>query len=316
MRYIYMGTPRFAAIILEDMIQAGHPPVGVMTQVDQPSGRGRKVTAPPVKLVAEKYGIPVRQPAKIGEPTRDWMRSLDPEICLVAAYGKILRTETLYLAKHGTINAHGSLLPLYRGAAPIAWALINGDEKSGVTIMHVDEGSDTGDVIISKAIPIASDETAGSLFEKLAKLSGPLFIEAMELLAAGTAPRIKQSDMDIDPVIAPKLTKETGNIDWTWSADKIVNLVKGTNPWPAAQATMNERRIKILAAEAVQIETDEEPGEEPGTVVAVDKEGVVIAAGEDAVRLKQVQVEGKRAMGAFDCACGQRLSLGDRLGNG
>lgn len=311
MRYIFMGTPRFAAILLKDMTDAGRPPVGVMTQIDQPAGRGKKLTPPPVKLLAQKFDLPLLQPAKIGDNTRAWMKSLEPDICIVAAYGKILAPATLALAPHGCINAHASLLPRYRGAAPAAWAIINGETETGVTIMHVDEGSDTGDVILQESLPIALDDTTGSLLDKIAHRSGPLLIRAMDELAAGTALRIRQDDMGIEPNWAPRLTKKDGWIDWTRSARSIANQVRGTQPWPGAYTSVSDKTLKILeACEAPHVSGA------PGEVLNVVPEGMHIGTGQGALLLTRVQMEGRRAMPCFDCMQGVRLEKGQRLGDG
>lgn len=308
MRYIFMGTPRFAEIILAALIDAGRPPVGVMTQIDQPAGRGQVLTPPPVKVLAEQHGIPIRQPAKIGEPTREWMRSLTPDICVVAAYGKILTRETLDVAPFGCINAHASLLPKYRGAAPVAWAIINGEKETGITIMHVSEGQDEGDIIYRQAMAIGPEDTCATLSEKLAAMAGSLLIKAMDELEAGTAPRIPQSDLDEEPTYAPKLNKDDGLIDWNRSAEKIANLVRGTSPWPGAYTGVECRMLKVLEAEVVPV-----CGGAPGEVLSIEKDGLVVATGENALRLITVQMEGKRALPSFDCAQGLRLKPGQKL---
>lgn len=307
MRYIFMGTPGFARIILQDMIDAGRPPVGVMTQVDQPAGRGRKLFPPPVKQIALDYGLPILQPAKIGDGTRAWMKELAPDICVVAAFGKILTRKTLDLAPFGCINAHGSLLPKYRGAAPINWALINGDEKSGVTIMHVSLGQDEGDIIFKQEVTIEPDDIVSTLGMKIAHLSGPLLIKAMDALENGTAPRIRQSDLVQAPTFAPKLKKCDGRFEWDWPAKKIARLIHGTNPWPVAYTCIQERTLKIYEAQVV-----EEKGE-PGEIITINKKGMVIATGEGALQLGKVQLEGKNIIDSYDCSCGLRLKAGEKV---
>ena len=309
MRYVFMGTPRFAEIILRDMIQAGRPPVGVMTQVDQPAGRGRVLTPSQVKKLALEYDLPLRQPEKIGDKTRAWIKEQNPDICIVAAYGKILAKATLEVAPFGCINAHGSLLPKYRGAAPIARAIINGEKQTGVTIMHVDEGSDTGDIISQKAIPIEPDETQGTLFDKVAHLSGPLLIQAMDDLEAGAASRIRQQDTGIEPTYAERLTKTDGRIDWNWPAQRIVDLVRGTNPWPGAFSTLRGQTLKVLEAEIGQGQGA------PGELLDIQKDGWLIGTGQGAICLKTVQLEGRRAIPCYDCAQGLHLQSGQRLGD-
>lgn len=310
MRYIFMGTPRYAEIILEHLVQAGKVPVGIMTQPDQPAGRGKALTPPPVKVLAGKLGIPVRQPRKIGDPTREWMRSLNPEICVVAAYGKILTKATLDMAPHGCINAHASLLPKYRGAAPIAWVLINGDKETGVSIMQIDEGMDTGDVIAAQSIPIMGIDNCRSLAERLARLAGPMLEKVMDDFEKGTVRRIPQSEFEGEPTNAPCLTKKDGNINWNNSSDKVINWIRGMNPWPSAFTTIDCKMLKIFGAEKIDLC----PDAVPGTVLSIEKDGVVVAVKDGAIRLIEVQLQGKKVIRSYDFANGYRLKPGKVLG--
>lgn len=314
MRYIFMGTPQYAQIILGGLINAGHPPVGIMTQCDQPAGRGKVITPPPVKNSCEMYGIPNRQPRKIGEPTREWIKSLEADICLVAAYGKIFTEETLATVPHGFINAHASLLPKYRGAAPLAWAIINGEKETGISIMQIDGGMDTGDVLLQQSIPIDNSDTCQTLAFKLAQIGAPMFLQVMDEIEKGTVNRIPQSSFDAEPSYAFPLKKQDGLIDWDQDAFMILRRIRGTNPWPGSFTYIDSKLLKIIQAEPVDLEC--EPDSLPGTITKVEKTGLVVVTGKGALRLMEVQLEGKKSMPSYQFAMGQRLEPGKCLLNG
>lgn len=313
MRYVFMGTPEYAQIILDDLVEAGHPPVGIMTQCDQPAGRGKIITAPPVKNMCKKYDFPVRQPRKIGEETREWIRSLKPDICLVAAYGKIFTEETLTTAPYGFINAHASLLPKYRGAAPLSWAIINGEKETGISIMQIDSGMDTGDVLLQQSIPIDNLDTCGTLAIKLAKLGAPMFLQVLDEIERGNVNLVPQSEFNVEPSYALPLKKQDGLIDWEQDAFMILRRIRGTHPWPGAFTYIDSRLLKIIHAEPVDLEC--EPRTLPGTIIRVEKAGLVVAATKGALRLMEVQLEGKKVMPSYQFAMGQRLEPGKCLLN-
>jgi len=303
MRYIFMGTPAFAKVILNAMIEAGRIPVGVLSQPDQPAGRGKNLTPSPVKILAEQYDIPIRQPRKIGQPTRDWMKELKPDICVVAAYGKILCRETLDVARYGCINAHASLLPKYRGAAPVTWAIVNGEKETGVSIMRIDQGMDTGDVLLQKKVPIEIGKTCGDVGLSLARIAGPMLMEVMDQIAKGRQSPVKQEDMAGKPSFAPPLSKKDGRINWDMPAENLVYRISGMNPWPGAYTWFGEKLLKIHSAEKVELCHQAKPG----TVIGVEKAGIVVAAKTDAIRLLDVQLQGKKVMPSFQFANGCRL---------
>lgn len=234
MKLVYMGTPDFAVPPLTALVEAGHEVAAVVTQPDKPKGRGKAVLMTPVKEKALSYGIPVYQPARIkkDEEFLKTLREINPDAIVVAAFGQILPKEILELPKYGCVNIHASLLPKYRGAAPIQWAVIDGEKESGITTMMMDVGLDTGDMLDRTVIPLAEDETGGSLFEKLSRAGGPLILKTLEALENGTAVRTKQPEEGA--TYAGMLDKSLGNIDWTQSAAKIERLIRGLNPWPSA----------------------------------------------------------------------------------
>lgn len=291
MRVVFMGTPDFAAGILEAVVLAGHEVVLAVSQPDKPKGRGKAVQFPPVKEYAISQGIEVYQPRKVREAECvGFIRERQPEIIVVAAFGQILPKELLDLPKYGCINVHASLLPKYRGAAPIQWAVINGDKVSGVTIMRMDVGLDTGDIIETAETEISPEETGGSLFDKLEKLGAKLLVETMEKIENGTARYTKQEESQASHV--GMIDKSMGNIDWKKSAVEIENLIRGLNPWPSAYTRLNGKTLKIWKALP-------EPGGEPhkaGCVYLVNKKELKIHTGDGVLSLLEVQLEGKKRM--------------------
>ena len=291
MRVVFMGTPDFAAGILEAVVLAGHEVVLAVSQPDKPKGRGKALQFPPVKEYAISHGIEVYQPRKVREAECvEFIRERQPEIIVVAAFGQILPKELLDLPKYGCINVHASLLPKYRGAAPIQWAVINGDKVSGVTIMRMDVGLDTGDIIETAETEISPEETGGSLFDKLEKLGAKLLVETMEKIENGTARYTKQEESQASHV--GMIDKSMVDIDWKKSAVEIENLIRGLNPWPSAYTRLNGKTLKIWKALP-------EPGGEPqkaGCVYLVNKKELKIHTGDGVLSLLEVQLEGKKRM--------------------
>ncbi len=296
MRVIFMGTPDFAVGTLEEIIKAGHEVVLVVSQPDKQKGRGKAVQQTPVKECALSHGIEVYQPAKVKETECiEHLRAYQPDIIVVAAFGQIVSREILEMPKYGCINVHASLLPKYRGAAPIQWAVLNGDAVSGVTIQRMAEGVDTGDIIMQREVALAEDETGGSLFERLAEVGATLCVEAMEAIADGTAQYTPQDNEAATHV--GKISKEMGSIDWARPAEEIERLIRGLNPWPSAYTRIGDKTLKIWKANIV---SKEQKGA-PGCIVAVKKDTMEVQTGEGVLALSEVQLEGKKRMdtGAF-----------------
>lgn len=290
MRVVFMGTPDFSVPALENIAKR-YEIVAVVTQQDRPKGRGHKMQYTPVKEKAIELEIPVYQPKRVKDPEFvDILKTLKPDVIVVIAFGQILSKEILELPKYGCINVHASLLPKYRGAAPIQWAVINGDKKSGVTTMYMAEGLDTGDIIDTSEIVLDEKETGGSLFDKLADLGGQLILNTLDKLETGTATRTRQDDAR--STYAGKITKELGKIDFTKSAVEIERLIRGLNPWPSAFTYMDDKMLKIWNADVLE-ETVEE---EPGTITEVNKKFIKVATGEGYLLLKEIQLEGKKRM--------------------
>ena len=306
MRIVFMGTPDFAAAILERLVETGRNVVGVFSQPDKPVGRKQIVTPTATKVVAEKYGIPVFQPAKLRDGTAlEIMKELSPDLTVVAAYGKILPKEILDVSPLGNVNVHGSLLPKYRGAAPIQWSVINGDEVTGVTTMYMAEGMDTGDMILKLETKIGEDETSGELFERLAKLGADSIEKTLELFDKGEVPREAQDESEA--TYAPMLKKEMGEIDFTKPAGEIKNLVRGMSPWPTAYAFLDGKSIKIHKAAAVSGFSGA-PGE------LLDEKRFIVACGDGAIEFLSVQPEGKSQMSGADFIRGRRTQKGTLFG--
>lgn len=291
MKIIYMGTPDFAVNPLEKIIECGHEVVLVVTQPDREKGRGREVVFSPVKECALKYDIPVFQPVKIKEAEAVLeLKKYGADLFVVAAFGQILSKEILQMPKYGCINVHASLLPRYRGASPIQSVIMDGCEETGVTIMQMDEGLDTGDIISVKSIPIDKKETGETLHDKLAKLGAELLGETLPLIENGTATKTPQ-DSSLSNY-AKMLTKELGKIDFTKDAVVIERLIRALNSWPSAYMKLNGKTLKIWDAEVI----DDNEGNAPGTVFNINKKDFSIACGKGALTVKEVQLEGKKRM--------------------
>lgn len=308
MRVVFMGTPDFSVGILEEIIQAGHEVLLVVTQPDKPKGRGNTMQFPPVKECALAHGIEVFQPKKIREDvSTEYLKKYEADIFIVAAFGQILTKKILDMPKYGCVNVHASLLPKYRGAAPIQWAVINGDEITGVTTMRMDVGIDTGDMIAKREVRIAEDETGGSLFDKLAETGAKLCVETMEMIENGTAKYVPQDNEASTHV--GMITKEMGDIDWTKSAAEIERLIRGLNPWPSAYTRLNDKTFKIWKAKVAEGNSSQTPG----TVVHVDKNEMVVQTGDGQLALLEVQLEGKKRMDAGAFLRGYSVEEGTRL---
>ena len=305
MRVVFMGTPDFSVPALEK-IASEHEVVAVVTQKDKPKGRGQEVSYTPVKESALKLNIPVLQPDKVKEDSFvEELRALNPDVIVVIAFGQILSKEILDMPKYGCVNVHASLLPKYRGAAPIQWAVIDGEEKSGVCTMKMDEGLDTGDIIDKEEITLDPKETGGSLFDKLAALGGELILKTLQNLEFDNAQFIKQDDSK--STYAKKMTKDLGHIDFTKDAVSIERLIRGLNPWPSAFTYLDGKVMKIWDADVV------DAGGEPGTVISEDKDSFVIATGDKALKVNELQLEGKKRMKASDFLNGRSIE-GSKLG--
>ena len=314
MRVIFMGTPDFSVGTLEALVAAGHDVCLAVTQPDKPKGRGKEMQFPPVKETAIKHGIPVYQPKKIREPECvEELRKYNADVMVVVAFGQILPKTILEMTPYGCINVHASLLPKYRGAAPIQWSIIEGEAVTGVTTMQMDEGLDTGDMIMKEEVPIAEDETGESLHDKLAAAGAALCVETLKALEDKSAVFEKQGGSPT--AYAKMLTKEMGNIDWNQSAVQIERLVRGLNSWPSAYTRWNGKVMKIWRAKA-------EPGPagentagngQPGTVTEVRRDSFAVQTGDGVLRVYEVQIPGKKRMETSAFLRGYTMELGTVL---
>lgn len=304
MRIVFMGTPDFSVPALKALVEAGHQVIAVVTQPDKPKGRGKEVQMTPVKIQAMEYGIPVYQPAKVREASFvEVLKGLEADVYVVIAFGQILPKAVLELPKYGCINIHASLLPKYRGAAPIQWCVIDGERETGITTMMMDVGLDTGDMLEKAVIPIEEKETGGSLHDKLSMAGGDLILSTLKKLEEGTLVRTPQTDEGT--CYAKMLTKSLGDIDWNQGAVSIERLIRGLNPWPSAYTMWNGKTIKIWAADVIagreaadflsESGVPAETGTAPGTVVCSDKRGLVVCTGGGLLSIRELQMEGKNA---------------------
>lgn len=302
-RIIFMGTPDFSVPALQSLIDGPDKVVAIVSQPDRPKGRGKKMAATPTKVVAESAGIPVLQPTKIKtDEFADSLRAFNPDLIIVAAYGRMLPPSILDLPPLGCINIHGSLLPRHRGAAPIQWAILAGDKEAGVTIMEMDVGMDTGAMLLSASIPVADDETAGGLFDKLSQLGGKALLEALDLLRQDKLPPIEQDHSLATE--APPLKKEDGCIDWNKSAHEIHCLIRGMDPWPTAYSFLDGKRFRFFSP----LISDKASSQNPGSIVQADKNGLLLATGDGTLLVREIQPEGKKRMRVEAYLCGQKLS--------
>ncbi len=309
MKIVFMGTPDFAAGALKSLIEAGHEITAVVTQPDKAKGRSQELLPPPVKVVALEHGIPVLQPVRIKRPEEvEKLKQYPADIYVVAAFGQILSQEILDIPEFGCLNIHASLLPKYRGASPIQHVIIDGEEKTGITIMQMDAGLDTGDMLYQKEIVISPKDTYASLHDKLMVLGGEAIVEALPLLEQGKLVPRKQEDAL--SCYAHLIDKTMGELDFTKSAEILDRLIRGLNPWPSAYTTYHGKQLKVWEAEPVKSPKAGKPGE----ILAVEKDAVLVAAGSGALRITSLQLSGKKRMSAHDFLLGVRMTPGEILG--
>ena len=297
MRIIFMGTPEFAVPVLESLINSRHEVVAVVTQPDRPKGRGKNMQFSPVKECALAHNIPVMQPVNVSVPeVIDELRAYEPELSVVVAFGQFVTKKIREMPKYGCINVHASLLPKYRGAGPIQWAVINGEKESGVTTMYMCREIDKGDMLLKDTVTLDPKETGDSLHDKLSMMGGPLLLKTIDQLEDGSAVRIPQCEEE--STYAPKLEKTMGNIDWTMDADRIERLVRGLNSWPGTFTKIHGKTVKIWDCDVVRQETltENQAAATPGTVIVSEKDQLIVKAGNGALSLRMLQPEGKKNM--------------------
>ena len=305
MTVVYMGTPDFAVGALESIIEAGHDVVLVVTQPDKPKGRGKEMQMTPVKKCAIAHDIPVFQPVKIKEREAvEYLKTFEADIFVVAAFGQILSSEIVHRPKYGCVNIHAYLLPMYRGAAPIQAVILNKEKETGVTIMQMDEGLDTGDMLMKESIPIAADETGESLHDKLSELGAEMIVKALVAIEEGSLTPVPQGDGKT--CYASMLKKELGHIDWNKSADDIEHLVRGLYPWPGTFTFLNGKMMKICAVALSDCPVSGKPGE----LCEVTKDSLIVNTGEGTLEIKELQPEGKKRMAADAFLRGYQLEIG------
>lgn len=309
MKVVFMGTPDFAVGTLKAIAGAGHEVAAVVTQPDKPKGRGKELAMPPVKVTALEYGIPVYQPVKVRDAEFvEILREINPEVIVVVAFGQLLPKEILTMPKYGCVNVHASLLPEYRGAAPIQQAVIDGKKETGVTTMLMDAGLDTGDMLLQSVREIDAKETGGSLFDKLSEDGANLLVKTLEGLEKGTITRIPQDSEKSS--YAKMLDKSAGKIDFNRSAHSVECLIRGLNPWPSAYTFYKGKTLKIWDADVVSGDFSEFS---PGQIVSVSKKDFVVRCGQDALSVKELQVEGKKRMDTASFLAGTRITVGEEL---
>ena len=297
MRIIFMGTPDFAVPVLQSLINSRHEVVAVVTQPDRPKGRGKNMQFSPVKECALAHNIPVMQPVNVSVPeVIDELRAYEPELIVVVAFGQFVTKKIREMPKYGCINVHASLLPKYRGAGPIQWAVINGEKESGVTTMYMCREIDKGDMLLKDTVMLDPKETGDSLHDKLSMMGGPLLLKTIDQLEDGSAVRIPQCEEE--STYAPKLEKTMGNIDWTMDADRIERLVRGLNSWPGTFTKIHGKTVKIWDCDVVCKETltESQAAATPGTVIVSEKDQLIVKAGNGALSLRMLQPEGKKNM--------------------
>lgn len=308
MKVVYMGTPEFAVPCLETLIK-NHEVMAVFTQPDRPSGRGHKINITPVKEKALEYNIPIFQPSTLkSETIINEIKTLNPDLIVVVAYGQILPKEILQIPRYGCINVHASLLPKYRGAGPINWVIINGEEKTGITTMYMDVGLDTGDMILKEEITIGEDETAGELHDRLMNLGAEVLEKTLILLEKGGVKPVPQNHSESS--YAPMLTKELGRIDWNKSAEEIRNLIRGTIPWPTSYTTYNGQVMKIWKSRVIESHKEHEPGK----ILEIQKEAILVGTGKNILAIDEIQFSGKKRMSVKDYLVGNNMEINKILG--
>lgn len=310
MKIIYMGTPAFAVRALNALIEEGHEIAAVITQPDKAKGRSKALVPTPVKETALKHGIAVYQPEKVKDAQMvEKIKDIAPDVIVVAAYGQILPESILNIPRYGCINIHASLLPKYRGAAPIEWAIIDGEEITGVTTMYMEKGLDTGDIIEKAEVKIEDTDTGESLRDKLAEKGAELILSTLRALEDGTAKRVRQEDAK--SCYAKMLTKELGNIDFGESARKLERLIRGLNPWPCAYTKIDGKTVKLYGASVKEMDVHMHT---PGEIIEITRKSFTVACGKDALVIKKLQPEGKKPMDTAAYLNGNTLAVGDKLG--
>ena len=317
-----MGTPDFSVPVLTAMKEAGHDMLAAVTQHDKPKGRGKEMQMTPVKAKALELGIPVLQPKRVRDPEFvEQLRELKPDVMVVVAFGQILTKEVLEVPKYGCINVHASLLPMYRGAAPIQYVILNGEKETGVTTMFMDEGLDTGDMLLKTVVPITADETGGTLHDKLSAAGAELLIRTLEQMEAGTLQRIPQTG---ETCYVGTLKKSMGEMDWSRPAEELERQVRGLNPWPSAYTFLNGKTLKIWKAEVLHTEAvSSQEAEEPealadrkscGSVIVISRDSIQVQTGDGILAIRELQLEGKKRMTADAFLRGYPVEAGTILG--
>ena len=317
-----MGTPDFSVPVLTAMKEAGHDMLAAVTQPDKPKGRGKEMQMTPVKAKALELGIPVLQPKRVRDPEFvEQLRELKPDVMVVVAFGQILTKEVLEVPKYGCINVHASLLPMYRGAAPIQYVILNGEKETGVTTMFMDEGLDTGDMLLKTVVPITADETGGTLHDKLSAAGAELLIRTLEQMEAGTLQRIPQTG---ETCYVGTLKKSMGEMDWSRPAEELERQVRGLNPWPSAYTFLNGKTLKIWKAEILHTEAvSSQEAEEPealadrkscGSVIVISRDSIQVQTGDGILAIRELQLEGKKRMTADAFLRGYPVEAGTILG--
>ncbi len=312
MRIVFMGTPDFSVPTLKSLLDSRHQVIAVVTQPDKPKGRGRAVAMSPVKECALEHGIPVYQPVRARDETfiRE-MEALAPDVMVVIAFGQILSQDLLDVPRYGCVNIHASLLPKYRGASPIQWAVLNGDEETGVTTMQMAAGMDTGDILETVTVRLDPKETGGSLFDRLSQLGGNLILSTLERMEQGTI--VPQPQNDAEATYVKKIPKTMGEIDWSSDASSIERLVRGLNPWPSAYTHVGGKMLKIWEADVLPEDASANIVE-PGTVLEASGSSLLVAAGRGVLKITSLQLEGKKRMDTAAFLRGYSLKTGDRMG--
>ncbi len=310
MKIVFMGTPDFAKESLEAIYNEGYDIEAVVTNPDKPKGRGMKMIASPVKEFAIEKNLKIYQPVKVRNNTEfiDELKKINPDVICVVAYGKILPKEILEIAKYGCINVHGSLLPQYRGAAPIQWAVLNGDKTTGITTMYMDEGMDTGDIILKREVEIGENETTGELWDKLSKIGGELLVETLKNIENGTAPREKQGQ---NFTMAPMLNKDMAKINWEdKNSEEIKNLVRGLNPIMGAYSFIDNKKVKFWKVEKLELPLDKQTLKNGTVIISDSKQGLQIKAKDGIINVIEIQGENARKMGIGDYLRGNNIEVG------
>jgi len=307
-KLVFFGTPDFAVPSLESLVQSRHELAAVVTQPDRPKGRGLKTVPSPVKRVARRYGLDILQPERASTPEFvQKIQDIAPDLLVVVAYGEILRPELLEIAKHGAVNLHASLLPKYRGSSPIQAAILNGDDTTGVTVIRMDEGMDTGDILAQVEVPIDEDDTAGTVHDTLARVGAEVLTKTVDRVAAGTVSARPQDHRLA--TYTKKLRKEDGVINWNMPTERLHNFVRAMNPWPLAHT--RSRRFRIWRT---NVPSDRVERAEPGTVVRADEQGLLVATLDGAISIEQLQVAGGKPMSSSEFLRGHPLRVGEKFG--